>query len=315
MLRKKIQEENEKSTEQTKKTHLKKKLSSSVEDDQQVQSSNETKSMNNLDIGEWIIENVLTQGVANHLKENLNIIISNTDSSSTPSEWLNMFIKSYLSKDDIQMVEENIQRNETVTQKYKDLYKKTFLEKDYLTHDKTELEESIKEQKKKLLELEKQIEQMMKLSKFIEYNFENVEGSERIRQLLVDTINSNSDNLDDFILPFSIHCRNILLLNKHLQKNFDSDIQLYLHEVKILLKSISNHYNPQRKKLLEELANQISNVFDDVKFISPEDYTFIEPKIHNIPSSGGQKVIEGISFAVLKEETNQTIIYADVIAE
>lgn len=315
MLRKKIQEENKESTEQTKKAHLKKKLSPSTEDDQQVQSNNEIKSMNNLDIGEWIIENVLTQGVANHLQENLNIIISNTDSSSTPSEWLNMFIKSYLSKDDIQIIEENIQRNETATQKYKDLYKTTLLEKDYLTHNKTELEESIKEQKKKLLGLEKQIEQMMKLAKFIEYNFENVEGSERIRQLLVDAINSNSDNLDDFILPFSIHCRNILLLNKHLQKNFDSDIQLYLHEVKILLKSISNHYNPQRKKLLEELANQISNVFDDVKFISPEDYTFIEPKIHNIPSSGGQKVIEGISFAVLKEETNQTIIYADVIAE
>ena len=272
-------------------------------------------SLDSYNIGDWLVHNILTEDVVNRLKENLLIAVPNTDSNSSAVEWIDMAIKSYFPKEDISIVAQNINaRNESLN-KYKQLYEDIQKEKNHLSEEVKSLEEVIESQKSKTFKLTKKIEQMIELSKCIEYNFEGVAGSDIIKALLLEAINSDSDELAEFIIPFSIHSQNIIMLKKYIKNDIDSDIQMFLDEVKILLKSISEHYIPQRKKLLEELANAISINFEDVKFVSPEEYTFVEPSIHNIPSSGGQKVVEGISFAVVKKDTDQTMIYADIKAQ
>ena len=307
MLRKKIQKENsEVENSNPKKIVLKKSLSPLNIDD--TQSFPEDTNNNVLDIGNWLIVNVFSEEVINNLKNSLYVSVPHADINSTPSIWLNMLIKSYLSQDDIYKV------INTIT-KYKDSYEESLIEKENLEKENKSLIESLDLGKNKVFRVKKRLEQMVNLSKFIEYSFENVKDSDNIQMLLNDALNGDSDNLDEFIIPFSIHCQNILLLRKYIRNDLELDIELYLNEIKILLASISNQYIPQRKKLLEELAIIISKIFSDVKFVSPEEYTFIDPSIHNIPNSGGQKVIEGISFAVVKNETSQTIIYADIVAE
>ena len=315
MLRKKIQKEDSKVVNSNpRKIALKKSLSPLNVDDTQ-SFPEDTNSNNVLDIGNWLIANVFSEEVINNLKNNLYVSVPHTDINSTPSRWLNMFIKSYLSQDDIYKVINTITKYKNISNKYKDSYEESLIEKENLEKENKSLIESLDLEKNKVFRVKKRLEQMVNLSKFIEYSFENVKDSDNIQMLLNDALNGDSDNLDEFIIPFSIHCQNILLLRKYIRNDLELDIELYLDEIKILLASISNQYIPQRKKLLEELAIIISKIFSDVKFVSPEEYTFIDPSIHNIPNSGGQKVIEGISFAVVKNETGQTIIYADIVAE
>ena len=84
---------------------------------------------------------------------------------------------------------------------------------------------------------------------------------------------------------------------------------------KELLSSISGIFIAQRREILSEIAKTISKEFTDISFISSEDYTFIDPKIHNAPQNGGERVLEAKSFAIISKESKNTIIYADVVAE
>jgi len=314
MLRKKIKIEND-SVDNTdiKKIGLKKSIYSIVAKESPL--VEDIKNNDSLNIGKWLVENVFSEEVINNLKKNLYISVPYTDKNSISSEWLNMFMKSYLSQEDIDKVTNTINKNVILTNQYKEYYENILIEKKSLEEKNKFLIENLDSEKNKFFKIMRSIDQMVKLSKFIEYNFKNVEDSEGIKILLIDTLNSDSDNLDEFIIPFSVHSQNILLLKKYVKNDLEFDIQLYLDEIKLLLEAISNQYVPQRKKLLEELATIISKRFPDIRFVSPEEYTFLDPNIHNIPSSGGQKVIEGISFAVVKNETNQTMIYADIVAE
>lgn len=321
MLRRRIINDDSNETKKNENSFfLKKKLSINESNNEENETYNfkEESNSNNtqeLNIAQWLINNVFTNDVIGRLKNNLVIPIPNIDSNSNPISWLDMAIKSYLKKDDITIVMNQIAKRESEFKNCENIAKDLEKENLELTDKFNLLSENLEIQKNKAFKLEKKAEQMIELSKFVEYNFDGVDGGDKVKNLLLESINGDSDDLASFIVPFSINSQNIIMLKKYMTNDLDKDINLYLDEIKILLQRISEKYIPQRKKLLEELANTISQNFIDIEFVSPEEYTLIEPKIHNIPPSGGQKVIEGISFAVIKKETKQTMIYADIVAK
>lgn len=275
----------------------------------------QTKMSANQDIGKWLIDKITSERSIKNLQDNLLVPIANVEKDSKADEWLNMLIKSYFTKEDVGILASNIRKIENEKQEIFDTIEKLNKNNEILQKTLNEAQENVEKEKNRSFKLQKKIDQMMHMKDFIEYNFENVEGSEKIKQLLLEATKSDSEHLEDFIIPFAINSQNIIMVKKYMKNNEDSDLNMFMDEIKILLKSISGKYIPQRKELLEELAKTISRNFEELEFISPEEYTYVEPKLHNIPTGGGQKVIEGKSFAVIKAETKQTIIYADIEAQ
>ncbi len=76
---------------------------------------------------------------------------------------------------------------------------------------------------------------------------------------------------------------------------------------------ISNLYITNRKRLLSLIAEYLSEMFENYNFISGEDFTFVDAKIHNIVFKKGQRVKESLTFCVVKKGTSQTVKYADVV--
>ncbi len=325
MLRKKIQnDENKSDANKTHSTLLKKKLTPEEDERSVIKPLSKTIEQQDVQIlddlnidslGDWLVENILTREVINRLKEDLPLVVPNTDSHSTPSQWLDMTIKSYLPKDDILILAKNINLRNKSIEIQKQIIEDIKKENSKLSQQTEKLKESLSFHKNENFKLKNSLAQRVKLETLVEYSFGKYDGEDIIANLLIEASKSDSDNLSAFIIPFAIYSQNIYKLKKYTTNDVNSDIQLYLDEVKALLKSISGVYIPQRKKLLEALAELISTNFKDIKFISPEEYNFVEPSVHNIPSSGGQKVVEGISFAVVQKDTNQTIIYADIKAQ
>jgi hypothetical protein len=64
--------------------------------------------------------------------------------------------------------------------------------------------------------------------------------------------------------------------------------------------------------MLDLLAVACSAKFKLYKFISPEESLQVDPRIHSATALGGSTIKEGISFAVIKKDTMQTVKYAEI---
>ncbi len=79
-----------------------------------------------------------------------------------------------------------------------------------------------------------------------------------------------------------------------------------------LLDKISGKVISRRRTMLDLLAVSCSSKFKLYKFISPEESLQVDPRIHSATALGGSTIKEGISFAVIKKDTMQTVKYAEI---
>jgi negative regulator of genetic competence, sporulation and motility len=133
-----------------------------------------------------------------------------------------------------------------------------------------------------------------------------------IRELLEEE--ANERDTGEFLVAFSISFREILVVIELTKELSESErFEKVYQATERLFKSISKKYAVNRKRLLSQVAEYLSEIFESYRFISAEDYSFVDGKIHNIVEKRGQKIKEGLSFGVLKKETLQVVKYADVV--
>ena len=83
--------------------------------------------------------------------------------------------------------------------------------------------------------------------------------------------------------------------------------------LRLLLLNIRGLHPPIRQQTLNLIADYVNNFFNEFEFLSPEQTSQIDPKIHNAENIGGNFVIEGLSFAILRKQTQVVYKYADII--
>jgi|GEM_PF-4086960 hypothetical protein len=204
---------------------------------------------------------------------------------------------------------------------------KAFFKRDDLERFKANLEE-LMSQEERVLQMEEVVQKLSKEIKKMEHKQNKIGSRLMDKQSVLELIlwdfegeikkllkeECDQEDSGEFIITFSASFRDILT-TKELIK--DKPQKYKLEEIyrvsSKLLKSISNRYITNRRRILSALAEFLSEDFDDYRFISAEDYTFVDPKIHNIIVKKGQKIKESLSFCVVKKETSQTIKYADVV--
>jgi hypothetical protein len=92
----------------------------------------------------------------------------------------------------------------------------------------------------------------------------------------------------------------------------EAGMELLHHSLTVLLGKINGCAITQRRPILEIIAGMCSAKFKLYKFISPEESLQVDPRIHSATDLGGSTIREGISFAVIRKDTMQTVKYAEI---
>ncbi len=131
---------------------------------------------------------------------------------------------------------------------------------------------------------------------------------------LLELVKAEDENNAKFLTVFSkewTNINNVLLKNKSLPEQ--EKVEKVHKELTVLLSELSGIHVPQRRIILDRLADYVSAQFQDFTFISPEESLQVDPAIHNAKGVGGTRVKEGRSFAVIRKNSGQVYIYADII--
>ena len=245
----------------------------------------------------WIEQNLLKDLSNIRDYEFLKVYAQNEwGESLSKEEFIQNLLKAFFTKEDLEKFKSNIQE---------------LLEKDEINKELKEQLDSIKSQIKSLKEQNQRLKkETISKTQVVELILNSFEG--QIKELLIEE--SKEADTGEFIVAFSSSFRDILVvLELSKDKEEDERLEIVYEYSKRVLKSISGVYIASRKRLLSLLAEYLSSWFESYKFISGEDYSFVDSKVHNIVVKEGQKIKEALSFCVIKSDSLQTIKYADVV--
>jgi len=232
------------------------------------------------------------------IREKNYVVLRKADSSNSNEQWLESFFEDYFSEEMQGEMKQNIS--------------------DSFLNPLEKLEKSnhfLSQELNKYHKLLKKQNETVEMKFLIDDAIGDDEKYENMATLLKDSLKKSEEESSKFIIPFLFSLQKIMALKNFEFISNEKKIDTYLDVTKKLLSSISGCFISHRKELLAEIAQNISKEFNNICFVSSEDYTFVEPKIHNVPLDGGEKVLEGKSFAVVNKENKNTIIYADIIAQ
>lgn len=149
------------------------------------------------------------------------------------------------------------------------------------------------------------------IDSFLKQNFSN-EYTHKISELLKEGYKNGGRNgakfTYGFLKGFVAIEETIINLGSDEKENLD-----LLHEAgKSLLGQITELTVPERRPILDVVANMFNSYLHTYDFVSPEQTLQIDPTIHNAEGLGGSVVKEGLSFAVVRRETRKTVFYAEI---
>lgn len=149
------------------------------------------------------------------------------------------------------------------------------------------------------------------IEEFIRDKFKN-DYTQRISNLLIDSYKNSGKTGAKFIFNFA---KGFVWIDEAMLKLGADDKENLdlLHEAgSNLLAAISEISVPERRPILDIIANYFNTHLHTYDFVSPEQTLQIDPMTHNAEGLGGSVVKEGISFAVVRRETRKTVYYADI---
>ena len=257
----------------------------------------ESETITDEEMADFFIK-VLGEETLKIIREKNYIALRNADIHDTNERWIKSFFEDYFDEERQNIIKQNI---------YKYFlapilkYEKS---NDFLTKELNRYHQLLKKESK-----------TVEIKLLIDEVIGDNDDYEEVELLLKKSLKKTTDDNSKFIISFLFSLQKIILLKDFKFDSQEEKRDKYLFFTKSLLTSISGSFITLRKEILREVARVISKEFDDISFVSSEDYTFVDPKIHNVPENGGERVLEAKSFAIINKESKNTIIYADIVAQ
>ncbi|MEO5357987.1 MAG: hypothetical protein H7844_11910 [Nitrospirae bacterium YQR-1] len=241
------------------------------------------------------------------------------NTKATVKQWMSKMIKTYFTYDDIDAAEKNLKNNyirlkaqykNSVTQRQK-------LEEMLITEQqgKKTLNEKYDELAVFKYKLQKQLNSMVPLRDFVQISMHGNKIGEYLLQLTAELSESNNPAATVFIIRL---CKCIREFQDIISKGAGSEKELMenvYHWSISFLHEVSGMYFTERKNIMNAIGRVLSSYFENYDFISPEDSLHVDPKIHDVRGLGGKTVKEGKSFLVLRKDTRQTVLLAQITTE
>lgn len=266
------------------------------------------------EITHWFVT-FFGEDVFNHVKENPNFNMPFTEDGIGTEEWLNKALKTVFTLEDIRKMGKairekyyNVVSDLDEIRHIKDDYRKVKRELDDINDDY----EVTRSKKKKL---EKEIKHMLPGEPILDAFFDDEGKTSEIGRILKESLQNPSDEPAEFIIAFLKGWKDFAGMLEKSGDDEKENIDIAQDAGRSLLKRISGKYMPERRALLDAVADYLNTYFNDFIFISPEQSLQIDPSIHNAKGVGGSRIKEGVSFAVLRKDNKQTYYYADIKAQ
>jgi len=268
------------------------------------------------ELAKWLLE-FFGEDIFTHLKNNPNFVIPFVEEANSLQIWTENALKMLLPFYDIQramiQVHENyftlIRELSQRRQKTKALESELQVQKE----QQQKYQEHLHQKDNENTRLQKQLKSSFELGVALDFILEDdIPEIEIIRSLLQEDLLSPPSDLARFSLAFVKRWKKMKITLAKLGENENENLEALYLELSKLLKDISGLYIPQRSTILEQIAKLCSRRLKQYIFISPEESRTVDPAIHNANALGSSEIVEGISFAVIRSDTRQTVRYADV---
>ncbi|MDQ1351800.1 MAG: hypothetical protein QG657_2105 [Acidobacteriota bacterium] len=270
------------------------------------------------EIAQWMID-FFGKEIFQHIKDNPNFQLPALDNTSFQplEDWVVNALKTVLSYDCIlamgKNIRENIDKLEAGVQRLRQ--ENTTLE-ERLSQQFTQVRQITGERDDAIFKLHQMRQQYrvgIPLKILIENFIDNETGKNNsIMELLHEALENPTENTSLFVVRW---CRGWADLKPMPHREYDTEEELLSMLYDALtgfLSRVSGIFIPQRRPLLKELAKIVSRELTTYEFLSPEETRQVDPAVHVVPKTGGTTIKEGISFAVIRKTTRQTVRYAQV---
>ncbi len=274
------------------------------------------------DISNWLI-GFLGDDMFEQIKTNPYLQLPYTDENIELKDWLVKAIKTIFKPETIGNIGQQIQENHNKLAEINAIAQQAQQEKQQIEERLTKAQtrfEQIKNEtdnaEDEKFQIEKKLRASIELSQFIDDFFDNNESKhsdiEKLVRLFKESLSNLNENLSTFLIKFGkgwmfIQAA-ILQFNDDEKANMKQLHQALTH----LMAFISQTHIPERRPALDLVASFVSSKFSEYEFISPEQTLQVDPAIHNAQGLGSNTVKEGVSFAVIRKESRQAVIYADI---
>jgi hypothetical protein len=135
-----------------------------------------------------------------------------------------------------------------------------------------------------------------------------------IRQLLLEAADAAAPDLGTFVAAFGPAWQRLRDVPSQFGTDPTDNLRRLHAALTQLLTDLAGHTLPQRRPLLDAVAQWASAHLPDYLVVSPEESLQVDPAIHNAQGIGGSTVAEGRSFAVLRRHSRTVVLYADILA-
>ncbi len=276
---------------------------------------NKEKGLSPEELSNWLIT-FFGKEMFENLKDNPNFNIPFTEEDISLNSWLEKVVKTIFSFEDL------VKAGRIVSEKYfkvvntLELSKKNEEDLKSLKKNYSELKEQYEHIKQKRIRIERENKISLPLKELIEVVFDlDDKNVANIKTQLYQSLEDPSDNLKSFILAFFKGWKFVEKCIDDLGDDEKENIDIAQKAARELLREISGYYIPERRSILDGVADFITSKFTEYIFISSEQSIQIDPTIHNANGVGGTRIKEGMSFAVLRSENRQVYQYADIVVQ
>ncbi|MBU0764911.1 MAG: hypothetical protein KJ607_08760 [Bacteroidetes bacterium] len=263
----------------------------------------------------WLID-FLGREVFIHIKENPNFSLPFTEEDIAIEAWLTKALKTVCTYQDIHQITRNIQdKYFGIRDKLDEISgraEKLEAGNKKLKADSEELEREVEILREKKNKSEKKLEKSVSAEALVQIVFGSDEELKTLLKISNEALESPSEAMEGFLLGL---IRGWLAVKDglfRLTEDEEANVTIMQDILRDLLEGISGFYIPQRRSFLDTIALIINRRFESFEFISPEQTLQVDPTIHNAKGLGSSKIVEGVSFAVIRKHNRQTYLYADV---
>jgi hypothetical protein len=137
------------------------------------------------------------------------------------------------------------------------------------------------------------------------------QAGDQIAGMLKDEMDAPGPDYTDFLTGFLEGWSEVETALKKADQS-ELAMEAVYNALSVLLDKISGKAISRRRSLLDLAAVICSAPFNLYQFISPEESLQVDPRLHSATAVGGSTIREGISFAVIRKDTRQTVKYAEI---
>ena len=236
-----------------------------------------------------------------------------------PRDWLRDLMRSVLSQEGIAELQSSL---EAVTSRFQSLSNELsglrkewhHMERSYQTRLE-ELERQRSDSQRQLRALREQAQGTIAVTDLMDRSLRYDGHETDMRRILSEVIDEPVEGAGSFVSAVCLGWLEVRAVLERLNGDEERRMEAMLGAMSAFMCQVSGIYVPQRRELLKRVGNAVSAYFEDYDFVSPEDWRQIDPAVHKAEGVGGQYVKEGRSYVVLRRNTRQTVIYAEIMAE